>query len=80
MPRSSTEQIFDRMRDEMVGQNEIADYAGVSPSTVRKWKQRYDDFPEPVARLAIGPVWLLSDVVGWLRETGRRHTGPDGLV
>jgi len=28
-------------------------------------------FPEPVARLAAGPVWRTADIEAWGRETGR---------
>ena len=69
--RSSTEKIFDQLKAEMVGQNEIAELAGVALVTVRKWRQRHA-FPAPVSRLAIGPVWLRTDVEDWLKETGRR--------
>ncbi len=68
--RSSTEKIFDQLKAELIGQNEIAELAGVALVTVRKWRQRHE-FPAPVSRLAIGPVWLRSDVEAWLEETGR---------
>ena len=68
--RSSTEKIFDQLKAELIGQNEIAELAGVALTTVRKWRHRYE-FPAPVSRLAIGPVWLRSDVEDWLEETGR---------
>ncbi len=69
--RSSTERIFDEVRGEMVGQNEIADHAGVALVTVRKWRTRGLGFPEPATVLAMGPVWWLVDVDAWLAETGR---------
>jgi predicted nicotinamide N-methyase len=28
-------------------------------------------FPEPVARLAAGPIWKRADIETWARETGR---------
>ena len=29
------------------------------------------DFPEPVANLSVGKVWLYSDVVRWAERAGR---------
>lgn len=55
----------------LVGNDEIAERAGVATSTVHKWRQRHDHFPKPFAVLLIGPVWYWPDVEKWLDKTGR---------
>lgn len=53
---------------------EIANRAGTTPGTVHSWRVRHADFPEPFARLRIGPVWQWHEVEKWLakpRSAGR---------
>lgn len=57
---------------ELVGLIEIAQRAGVRRSVVSVWRARYDDFPAPLADLAIGPVFIWEQVERWLQQTGRR--------
>lgn len=52
---------------DVVGVAEIAARAGVSRNAVQKWRDRHDDFPEPMATLAAGPVWSWEAVERWLR-------------
>lgn len=52
-------------RPDLVGIGEIAERAGVAVNTVHAWRRRHADFPAPVARLAVGPVWLWQDVERW---------------
>lgn len=56
----------------LVGLIEIAMCAGVKRNTVTSWIDRYEDFPEPVAKLAVGPVFWWPAVQAWLARTGRR--------
>lgn len=66
--------------DDIVGVAEIARRSGRSISTVQSWRRRQATFPEPLARLAAGPVWSWSDVESWVlaRRPGRRSTpSPD---
>jgi hypothetical protein len=57
---------------ELVGSKEIADRLGLNHAeVVINWHHRYEDFPEPVARLSIGYVWEWADVEKWARATGR---------
>lgn len=45
------------------GYRQIAAWFGVEPSTVAKWRQRYDDFPEPDAWIdKVTPGWKISRV------------------
>ena len=55
-------------RLELVGTDEIAKIAGVGRSAVSNWKRRYENtFPEPVALLAVGEIYLKSDIMRWLK-------------
>lgn len=53
-----------------MGTAEVAKLLGVSRQRVNQLSHR-DDFPEPVARLAAGPVWQNADIERWAREVGR---------
>lgn len=55
---------------DLVGLAEIADMAGVSRQAVTNWTARHDSFPEPLARLAAGPVWKRNDIAAWLEAQG----------
>lgn len=57
---------------DLVGAHEIADRLGVSVTTVHKWRQRYDSFPEPYVVLAVGPVFYWPDVQVWHDTSGPR--------
>lgn len=73
---------WDSVKDEisrligLVGMTEIADRAGVQANTVKVWRQRHADFPEPIAQLAIGPVWSWHDVEPWVERQKQRKPGP----
>jgi hypothetical protein len=51
---------------ELVGVSEIATRARVAVATVQAWRARHADFPEPLAELRAGPVWLWNSVERWL--------------
>ena len=56
----------------------IAARAGTTPGTVRQWRVRHPDFPAPLVRLAVGPVWDWEPVHVWLarpRRAGRPRRG-----
>ncbi len=58
----------------LAGLAEIAGLAGVSRQRAAQLAAR-PDFPAPVARLAMGPVWRESDVQKFIdtpRKAGRR--------
>ena len=58
--------------DQLVGTAEIAERLGAkNPELVHDWRRRYDQFPQPVARLRIGLVWYWPEVERWARATGR---------
>jgi prophage regulatory protein len=66
----------------LAGLAEVAGLAGVSRTRAGQIAS-HPDFPEPVQRLAMGPVWRESDVRQFLaveRKPGRRRQAdPDGL-
>ena len=55
----------------LVGLMEIAQRAGVQRPVVTMWRSRYEDFPEPIEELHIGPVFAWPHVQKWLQNTGR---------
>ena len=58
--------------DDLVDASEIARRLGVKrPQVVHDWRRRHDDFPEPVAHLGNGHIWLWPEVKRWARSTGR---------
>ncbi len=64
---------------EVVGAAEIADILRVSRQRVSQLTadkaRESNGFPEPWLRLAMGKVWLLSDVQAW---ADRHRPGTDG--
>ena len=52
---------------ELLGLAEVAELLGVTKRTATRYAQR-SDFPEPIARLRAGPIWLRKDVVAWARS------------
>jgi predicted DNA-binding transcriptional regulator AlpA len=58
--------------DQLVGASEIAKRTGMKrPQVVHVWRNRYADFPAPVASLDMGLVWYWPEVERWARKTGR---------
>lgn len=54
----------------LVGAAEIANMLGVSRQRVNQIV-REKGFPDPVAELTAGRIWLLEDVQAWARKAGR---------
>lgn len=54
----------------IVDMSAIAQRAGVTKHTVNMWRYRHADFPPPLVRLAIGPVWAWPEVKRWLESRG----------
>jgi hypothetical protein len=57
--------------NELVGVAEIASRLGCSLQAVHAWRRRYSDFPQPIAQLSMGLLWVWSDVSRWALRTGR---------
>lgn len=58
-----------------MGTAEIAQLLGVSHSRVWQLAREYDDFPAPIAELAIGKVWKQSDIERWIARHPDRRSG-----
>ena len=56
-----------------VGIHEIAERHGTTPGTIRSWRKRHADFPQPLAQLAMGPLFDWHEVKEWLKT--RRSGG-----
>ena len=56
-----------------MGAQEIGDLFGVSRQRVQQIVSR-QDFPAPIAKLAMGKVWRTSDVREWATLRGRAMT------
>lgn len=54
-----------------VGATEIATYADVGLDTVKRWRERHSDFPQPAWTVGGRPAWRIGDIRDWLRSTGR---------
>lgn len=54
----------------LVGTAEIAEMLRVSRQRVYQLSQ-LPDWPEPIARLAMGAVWRTTDIEAWARSRGR---------
>jgi len=67
-----------REPDRYVGVTEIAQMLGVSRQRVMELRQR-DDFPEPVAELAAGPVWRVFNLQRFIEEWPRKPGRPKKL-
>ncbi len=59
----------------MVGVPEMARILGVSRQRVYQLIEAYDDFPRPVASLAVGRIWSRAAVEEWNRLHGERPSG-----
>ena len=53
---------------ELAGFTEVASICRVTKTTALRYVKR-PDFPEPIGRVAAGPIWRASDVQKWARET-----------
>jgi predicted DNA-binding transcriptional regulator AlpA len=56
------------MSPELAGLAEVAEVCGVSKQMATRYTRR-PGFPEPVDRLAAGPVWRRSEIEAWAKET-----------
>lgn len=55
--------------EDLVGISEIVERLDLkTKEAVKSWRRRYPDFPQPVARLAIGPVWSWTDIEKWAAD------------
>lgn len=63
--------------DDLIDSAEVAAILGLSHSTsVRIYRQRYDDFPPPLRRLGSGRclIWLRPDIEAWAERRRSRRS------
>jgi hypothetical protein len=64
---------------ELVGTYEAAEILGVERSRIARWLKENSrgkpKIPEPVVRLACGPIWLKADIVRAKPEIEKRKAG-----
>ncbi|MBA3267832.1 MAG: AlpA family phage regulatory protein [Acidimicrobiia bacterium] len=60
---------------DVVGAPEVAQVLGVSRQRVYQLIDTYDDFPAPLATLAVGRVWSRAAIEEWNRRHDDRPTG-----
>ncbi len=51
-------------RPRLAGLAEVAEVLGVNKRSASRYTRR-PDFPEPLARLAAGPIWDADEVEAW---------------
>lgn len=62
--------------EDIVDLHAIAERSGATREAIQKWRQRFEDFPEPILQLGSGntgakPIWDWSQVVVFLEEHPR---------
>jgi predicted DNA-binding transcriptional regulator AlpA len=58
-------------RLDVVGIHEIAEMLGVSRQRVDKLSRSDQTFPQPIAQVHAGRIWLKADIEDWVKHTGR---------
>jgi chromosome partitioning protein len=53
---------------ELVGISEIAEMAGMLKQNVANIRLRDQTFPQPIARLRMGPVYLKAEAIEWINQ------------
>jgi prophage regulatory protein len=59
------------MELELWAAQEIEHFLGVCRQRVSQLASRHHDWPEPVATLAVGRIWLADDIRAWAARHGR---------
>ena len=55
----------------LVTVSDIADRLLVRSATVHQWRQRHQDFPQPVQHFENVPVWDWDEIKVWATKTRR---------
>lgn len=56
------------LKSKIIGIAEIANLAEISQPAVCNWIKRHEDFPKPLIRLQMGPVYNKHEIITWLKE------------
>jgi predicted DNA-binding transcriptional regulator AlpA len=70
------ERLYRRADIRLMGAGEIAERLGVVRQRVYQIANR-KGFPDPIASLTMGQVWLADDVEDWIRENRPHLNEPD---
>jgi predicted DNA-binding transcriptional regulator AlpA len=65
---SGTVVLMPREEEPVVGLSEVAEMLDVNKHTAKRYVAR-EDFPAPIASLAMGPVWRRNAVERWATKT-----------
>ena len=57
---------------DLVGVAEIAEMLGRTRQRVHQLIRENHDFPQPVAELSAGKIWLRQDIQAWVEKHGRK--------
>lgn len=56
---------------QLVSPSQVADLAGVAPSTVSNWRARSSTFPSPSSGSNARPLFDMDEVLAWLKSSGK---------
>jgi predicted DNA-binding transcriptional regulator AlpA len=65
--------------EDLIDAHEVADILGLASNrAVSTYRQRYEDFPEPIIVKGSGKcvLWLRSDIRMWVDDHGRDYRAP----
>lgn len=54
--------------DDMAGIAELAELFCVTKPCVSNWTTRHKNFPKPVLKLSMGPIYSIAQVQRWIDE------------
>lgn len=61
---------------DLLGRKEAAQLLGISTQRLAQILESHADFPNPVAELSAGKIWLRGDVEAWAAKNGRAVAPP----
>lgn len=67
---------MNEVREDLVSMPEVAKILGVSRQRVHQLAQKYEDFPEPEAELAVGRIWKRAVILEWAAKHPRKPGRP----
>ncbi len=64
------------LQPKLVGLAELAELLSVTKQAISNWRNRWPDFPSPVAELRSGPIWDFNTVEEWANTKGLELSHP----
>jgi chromosome partitioning protein len=62
---------------DLLGLSEVAELLSATRQTVTNWRQRREDFPDPLVELRSGPIWNRAAIAEWAQASGLDLTAAD---